>query len=96
MVTGLMNAYLSSVANRTNDVMKVLTIMASIFIPLTFLAGIYGMNFENMPELHVWWSYPLVWVVMLILTAGMVFYFRRKGSIGPSGHESLEDDDSQN
>ena len=93
MVTGLMNTYLSSVANRTNDVMKVLTIMASIFIPLTFLAGIYGMNFENMPELHFWWSYPLVWVMMLSLAVGMIFYFRRKGWIGPSGHESSEDED---
>ncbi len=52
MVTGLMNTYLSSIANRANDIMKVLTIMASIFIPLTFMAGIYGMNFEHMPELH--------------------------------------------
>jgi len=94
--TGLMNTYLSSVANRTNDVMKVLTIMASIFIPLTFLAGIYGMNFENMPELHVWWSYPLVWGVMLLMSFGMVVYFRRKGWIGPSGSESLEDDDLEN
>ena len=58
MATGLMNTYLSSIANRTNDVMKVLTIMASIFIPLTFMAGIYGMNFEHMPELHVRWAYP--------------------------------------
>ena len=96
MVTGLMNTYLSSVANRTNDVMKVLTIMASIFIPLTFLAGIYGMNFENMPELHFWWSYPLVWMMMLSLAVGMILYFRRKGWIGPSGREALEDDDLEN
>ncbi len=61
MATGLMNTYLSSVANRTNEVMKVLTIMASIFIPLTFMAGIYGMNFEHMPELHVRWAYPAIW-----------------------------------
>jgi len=52
MVTGLMGVYLSAVANRTNEVMKVLTIAATIFIPLTFMAGIYGMNFEHMPELH--------------------------------------------
>ena len=76
--------------------MKVLTIMASIFIPLTFLAGIYGMNFENMPELHFWWSYPLVWMMMLSLAVGMIFYFRRKGWIGPSGREALEDDDLEN
>ncbi len=82
MSTGLMNTYLSSIANRTNEVMKVLTIMASIFIPLTFLAGIYGMNFEHMPELHVRWAYPAVWVTMLGTAAGMMAYFWRKGWIG--------------
>jgi len=84
MATGLMNTYLSSVANRTNDVMKVLTIMASIFIPLTFLAGIYGMNFEHMPELHVWWAYPMVWITMLSVGFGMVAFFWFKGWIGQS------------
>jgi magnesium transporter len=82
MVTGLMNTYLSSIANRTNDVMKVLTIMASIFIPLTFMAGIYGMNFENMPELHVRWAYPVLWCAMICTAAGMTVYFWRKGWIG--------------
>lgn len=82
MSTGLMNTYLSSIANRTNEVMKVLTIMASIFIPLTFLAGIYGMNFEHMPELHVRWAYPAVWTMMLATATGMVGYFWRKGWIG--------------
>ena len=81
MSTGLMNTYLSSIANRTNEVMKVLTIMASIFIPLTFLAGIYGMNFEHMPELHVSWAYPAVWIMMLATAGGMVGYFWRKGWI---------------
>ncbi len=82
MSTGLMNTYLSSVANRTNEVMKVLTIMASIFIPLTFVAGIYGMNFEHMPELHVRWAYPAVWVTMMGTASGMIAYFWRKGWIG--------------
>jgi magnesium transporter len=82
MSTGLMNTYLSSIANRTNDVMKVLTIMASIFIPLTFLAGIYGMNFEHMPELHVTWAYPAVWVTMIATASGMVAYFWSKGWLG--------------
>lgn len=85
MVTGLMNTYLSSIANRTNEVMKVLTIMASIFIPLTFLAGIYGMNFEHMPELHVKWAYPAVWITMLGTAAGMLIYFWRKGWISFGG-----------
>lgn len=81
MVTGLMSIYLSSVANRTNDVMKVLTIMASIFIPLTFLAGIYGMNFEHMPELSVAWAYPAVCATMLATAGGMFAFFWRKGWI---------------
>lgn len=79
MVTGLMNTYLSSISNRTNEVMKVLTIMASVFIPLTFVAGVYGMNFEHMPELHMKWAYPTVWAVMLGLSGGMFGYFWRKG-----------------
>ena len=82
MSTGLMNTYLSSVANRTNDVMKVLTIMASIFIPLTFMAGIYGMNFEHMPELHVRWAYPAIWLAMTLTAGGMLIFFWRKGWIG--------------
>ncbi|QEF96635.1 Magnesium transport protein CorA [Stieleria maiorica] len=82
MATGLMNTYLSSVANRTNDVMKVLTIMASLFIPLTFMAGIYGMNFEHMPELHYQYSYPLLWLVMSLTCVGMLIFFWRKGWIG--------------
>lgn len=82
IATGLMNTYLSSVANRANEVMKVLTIMASVFIPLTFLAGIYGMNFEHMPELHVRWAYPVVWLAMFSVAGGMLAFFWRKGWIG--------------
>ncbi len=78
----LMDVYLSSVGNRQNEVMKVLTIMASIFIPLTFMAGIYGMNFENMPELHSAWGYPLLLAAMVALAVGMIVYFRRKGWLG--------------
>ena len=76
---GLMDVYLSSVGNRQNEVMKVLTIMASIFIPLTFMAGIYGMNFENMPELRFGWGYPLLLAAMVVVAVGMVVYFKRKG-----------------
>lgn len=82
MVTGLMNTYLSSVANRTNEVMKVLTIMASIFIPLTFMAGIYGMNFEHMPELRYQYSYAILWAAMITVAIGMLLFFWRKGWIG--------------
>ena len=81
-VGGLMNTYLSAVSNRTNDVMKLLTLVATIFIPLTFIAGIYGMNFDHMPELHVWWAYPAVWLLMLATAGGMVLYFRHKKWIG--------------
>lgn len=82
MVTGLVNTYLSSIANRTNEVMKVLTIMASIFIPLTFMAGIYGMNFEHIPELKYRYGYPMLWAAMTTTAAGMLVYFRRKGWLG--------------
>jgi len=81
MVTGLMNMYLSSVANRQNEIMKVLTITAAIFIPLSFMAGVYGMNFEYMPELHVPWAYPMIWTTMALVASGMLFYFYRKGWI---------------
>jgi magnesium transporter len=78
MIGGMLDIYLSSVSNRMNEVMKVLTIIATIFIPLTFIAGIYGMNFENMPELKVPWAYPVVWVVMVTVGILMVAYFKRK------------------
>lgn len=78
MVSGMLDIYLSSISNKMNAVMKVLTIIATIFIPLTFIAGIYGMNFENMPELKLWWAYPLVWIVMIAVAAVMLVYFRKK------------------
>jgi magnesium transporter len=78
----LMDIYLSSLSNRMNEVMKVLTIIATIFIPLTFIAGIYGMNFEKMPELGWTYGYPAVWGVMAVTTVAMLVYFRRKGWLG--------------
>lgn len=83
MATGLMDVYLSNVSNRMNDVMRVLTIIATIFIPLTFLAGIYGMNFDtdspwNMPELTYRYGYPLFWLIVIALVAMMVWWFRKK------------------
>ncbi|MBN2126281.1 MAG: magnesium/cobalt transporter CorA [Deltaproteobacteria bacterium] len=78
MVSGMIDVYLSSVSNRMNEVMKVLTIIATIFIPLTFIAGIYGMNFKYMPELEWHSGYLLVWVVMVLVALVMVIYFRRK------------------
>ncbi len=76
---GLQDLHLATVSNRMNEVMKVLTIMGSLFIPLTFLAGIYGMNFEHMPELGWRWSYPAFWLVLLGLGTGLLAWFRRRG-----------------
>ena len=78
MTMSLMEMYMSNISNKMNEVMKVLTIMASIFIPLTFIAGIYGMNFDNMPELHTQNGYFVVWGVMIVLFLGMIVYFKRK------------------
>ncbi len=78
MVSGMLDIYLSSVSNRLNSVMKVLTIIATIFMPLTFLAGIYGMNFKYMPELEWRWGYPVVWLIMVGIGVFMLLYFRRK------------------
>jgi magnesium transporter len=78
MVSGMLDTYLSSVSNRMNEVMKVLTIIATIFIPITFVAGIYGMNFQNMPELSWPWGYFGALSVMGGISIVMVVYFRRK------------------
>jgi magnesium transporter len=78
MLTGMLDIYLSSVSNRMNEVMKVLTVIATIFIPLTFIAGVYGMNFRFMPELAWQWAYPVTWLVMVAIGILMVVYFRRK------------------
>jgi magnesium transporter len=78
ILSGLQDLYLTSISNRMNEIMKVLTIIATIFIPLTFLAGIYGMNFERMPELGWKWSYAVFWVVILALGGVMVAFFRRR------------------
>jgi len=78
MVAGLLDIYLSSVSNKMNEVMKVLTIIATIFIPLTFLAGIYGMNFHYMPELSWKWAYPVTLLVMFLIGLGMYFFFKKK------------------
>lgn len=78
MIWSLMEMYMATVSNRMNEVMKVLTIMASIFIPLTFIAGIYGMNFDYMPELHFRYAYFVVLGLMFLLFLGMLWYFKRK------------------
>ena len=78
MLSGMLDIYLSSVSNRMNEVMKVLTIIATIFIPITFIAGIYGMNFSNMPELTWPWSYLIFWIVVIAIGIIMLIYFKKK------------------
>jgi magnesium transporter len=78
MVSGMLDVYLSSVSNRMNEVMKVLTIIATIFIPMTFVAGIYGMNFEAMPELKWSWGYPMVWGIIMAIGIVMLVFFKKK------------------
>jgi magnesium transporter len=85
LTSGLMDVYLSSVGNKMNEIMKLLTVISSIFIPLTFIAGVYGMNFNtekspwNMPELNWYWGYPLCLALMLAIAGGLVFFFWRRG-----------------
>lgn len=81
VLTGTMDLYMSGVSNRMNEVMKVLTVIATIFIPLSFFAGLYGMNFDHMPELHYRWAYPALLVFMASIAGGMLFYFRNKNWI---------------
>lgn len=78
LLSGIMDVYLSNTSNRMNEVMKVLTIMSSIFIPVTFIAGVYGMNFDVMPELRSPYGYAIVWAVMLSIMIGLIIYFKRK------------------
>ena len=84
MATSLIDIYISSTSYRLNEIMRVLTIIATIFIPLTFIVGLYGMNFSNpdspwaMPELHWYYGYPMIWGVMIATFLGMVIYFKRK------------------
>jgi magnesium transporter len=84
MASGLMEEYMSAVSNRMNEIMKVLTVIATLFIPLTFIVGVYGMNFDtktspwNMPELEWAYGYPAVLLLMAFVAGGMILYFRRK------------------
>jgi magnesium transporter len=85
LTSGLMDIYLSSVGNRMNEIMKLLTVISSIFIPLTFIAGVYGMNFNteksplNMPELNWYWGYPACLGLMAAIAIGLIFFFWRRG-----------------
>jgi magnesium transporter len=78
IVSGALDTYMSVSANKLNEVMKTLTIMSTIFMPLTLLTGVYGMNFEFMPELHWRFGYPLVWLLIVVMVVGMLWFFRRR------------------
>jgi magnesium transporter len=79
VLSSTLDLYMSGVSNKMNEVMKVLTIIATIFIPLSFFAGLYGMNFDYMPELHVRWAYPTLLGAMALVAGGMLWYFRKSG-----------------
>ena len=74
----MVDMYLSTISNKMNEVMKALTIIATIFIPITFVAGIYGMNFKYMPELEWRWGYPAAWLIIAAVVISMICYFKRK------------------
>jgi magnesium transporter len=78
LLSGLADLHLSNTSNRLNEVMKVLTVISTIFIPLTFIAGIYGMNFAYMPELKLPWGYAATWGIMLVVAGCMIYYFKKK------------------
>jgi magnesium transporter len=78
LLAGLLDLYMTGISNRMNEIMKVLTIIATIFIPITFIVGVYGMNFKYMPELEWRWGYGLVWCVMIAMVIALVIFFKRK------------------
>jgi magnesium transporter len=78
LIAGMLDIYLSSVSNKLNETMKILTVFSTIFIPLTFITGIYGMNFDFMPELKWKWAYPSLWLIFIVVAGGLLVFFRRK------------------
>ena len=85
LISGSLEAYLSVVSNRLNEIMKVLTIFSAVMLPLTFIAGVYGMNFDNMPELHSRYGYYATWTLMIGVAVAMLLFFWRRGWIGNRG-----------
>ena len=90
---GLSDLYYSSVSNRLNEVMRTLTVISTIFIPLTFLVGVYGMNFDNMPELRSRNGYFVVWGVMIAIAAALLYWFKRRGWLERTGRPTREKDE---
>jgi len=93
LLSGALEAYLSVVSNRMNEIMKVLTIFSAIMLPLTFIAGVYGMNFNYMPELATHYGYFVVWAIMIIVASGMLYLFWRRGWIGKGPKPPRPDED---
>ncbi len=91
LISGSLEAYLSVVSNRLNEIMKVLTIFSAIMLPLTFIAGVYGMNFDNMPELKSRYGYFAILGLMIVIAIGMLYFFRRRGWIGKSEEEETSE-----
>jgi magnesium transporter len=91
LVSGALEAYLSVQSNRMNEIMKTLTLIATVMLPITFIAGLYGMNFKQMPELEWAWGYPYALALMAAVTIGCLVYFRRKGWIGSRDPDLPED-----
>ena len=94
LISGSLEAYLSVVSNRLNEIMKVLTIFSAIMLPLTFIAGVYGMNFDNMPELRSRYGYFTVLIIMIGVAIGMLLFFKRRGWIGRSEEQNKETPES--
>lgn len=91
LISGSLEAYLSVLSNRMNEIMKVLTIFSAIMLPLTFIAGVYGMNFDNMPELHSRYGYHATLIFMIVVAIGMLFFFWRRGWIGSRTREETRE-----
>jgi magnesium transporter len=91
LVASALDAYLSVQSNRMNEVMKTLTLISTVMLPLSFIAGVYGMNFKNMPEVHWYWGYPFALTLMAVVAGGILVFFRRKGYLGnPEAAEARE------
>jgi len=91
LISGSLEAYLSVVSNRLNEIMKVLTIFSAIMLPLTFIAGVYGMNFDNMPELHSRYGYFATLAIMIVVALGMLVFFWRRGWLGTRRAEETQE-----
>jgi magnesium transporter len=96
LVTSALEAYLSVQSNRMNEIMKALTLISTVMLPITFIAGLYGMNFKYMPELESPWGYPACLLLMAAIVVVALIWFRQKGWIGSKDMEVPDEDDQAN